>query len=332
MIEIKVCPSTLAEGFDSYSPSARNVLFDGKIVSPYLTEPSPSTDSVEAKEIFQSVGRISLSGVQPKFAVVIGENLRLRYAQKGEQGTYILKPRPNAYHILNKDYCAANEHLTMQIASQVYGIETAANGLCFFGNDEPAYITRRFDIHATGKYQQEDFAALMGYTKANGGSEYKYCNASYEECAEIIRLHVKAAAIDILNFFKLVIFNFISLNDDAHLKNFSLINKNGEYRLSPAYDLINTSLHLVQPRIFALDKGLLKEGMSLSDTHQTGRTDFEEFGKRIGLPEKVIKREIDRFTKENPLIDKLINHSFLSDNLKKQYRMSTDYRRKMLIF
>ena len=90
MIEIKVCPSTLAEGFDSYSPSARNVLFDGKIVSPYLTEPSPSTDSVEAKEIFQSVGRISLSGVQPKFAVVIGENLRLRYAQKGEQGTYSL--------------------------------------------------------------------------------------------------------------------------------------------------------------------------------------------------------------------------------------------------
>lgn len=60
----------------------------------------------------------------------------------------------------------------------------------------------------------------MGYTKANGGSEYKYCNASYEECAEIIRLHVKAAAIDILHFFKLVIFNFISLNDDAHLKIF----------------------------------------------------------------------------------------------------------------
>lgn len=332
MIDIKVCPSTLAEGFDSYSPSARKVLFDGKMVEPYLTEPSPSTDSVEAKEIFQNVGRISLSGVQPKFAVVIGEKSRLRYAQKGEQGTYILKPRPNAYHILNKDYCAANEHLTMQIASQVYGIETAANGLCFFENDEAAYITRRFDIHATGKYQQEDFAALMGYTKANGGSDYKYCNASYEECAELIRRHVKAAAIDILYFFRLVIFNFISLNDDAHLKNFSLINKDGEYRLSPAYDLINTSLHLVQPRIFALDRGLLKEGMSLSDTHQAGRADFEEFGKRIGLPERVIKREIDRFTKENPLVEKLINHSFLSDNLKKQYRMSTDYRRKMLIF
>lgn len=50
MIEIKVCPSTLAEGFDSYSPNARKVLFDGKVVTPYLTEPSPSTDSVEAKK------------------------------------------------------------------------------------------------------------------------------------------------------------------------------------------------------------------------------------------------------------------------------------------
>ena len=75
-----------------------------------------------------------------------------------------------------------------------------------------------------------------------------------------------------------------------------------------------------------------KLAMKNTNYNNTGRTDFEEFGKRIGLPEKVIKREIDRFTKENPLIDKLINHSFLSDNLKKQYRMSTDYRRKMLIF
>ena len=100
----------------------------------------------------RNVGRISLSGVQPKFAVVVDtENLYLRYAREGEQGTYILKPRPNGYHILNKEYCAANEHLTMQIASQAYGIETAANALCFFKNNEAAYITRRFDIHSGGK-------------------------------------------------------------------------------------------------------------------------------------------------------------------------------------
>ena len=331
MRKIYVCPSTLAEGYETYSAVARKVLFNGKEVSHYVNAPSPSEDSVEAKEAIRNVGRISLSGVQPKFAMVVDmESSYLRYAREDEQGIYILKPCPNGYHILNKEYCAANEHLTMQIASQVYGIETAANALCFFKNDEAAYITRRFDMHPGGKYQQEDFAALMGYTKAHGGSDYKYCNASYEECAEVIRRYVKAAPIDVARFFRLVVFNFIMLNDDAHMKNFSLIDRGGEYRLSPAYDLINTSLHLVEPRIFALDKGLFREGMKLSDTHQVGRADFEEFGRRIDLPERVIKRELDTFAKENTMVKALIQRSFLSDVLKRQYWLSVDYRRKML--
>ena len=116
------------------------------------------------------------------------------------------------------------------------------------------------------------------------------------------------------------------------MKNFSLINKDGEYRLSPAYDLINTSLHLVQPRIFALDKGLFREGMKLTDTHQISRGDFEEFGRRIGLPHKVIKRELDNLGAEKPLVRNLIERSFLSDSLKRQYWLSMDFRRKMLSF
>lgn len=89
-------------------------------------------------------------------------------------------------------------------------------------------------------------------------------------------------------------------------------------------------LHLVEPRIFALDKGLFKEGMHLTDTHQVSRMDFEEFGRRIGLPERVTKREIDRFAQEHPLIDKLISRSFLSDALKREYRLSSGFRRMML--
>ena len=146
----------------------------------------------------------------------------------------------------------------------------------------------------------------------------------------MIRQYVKAASIDVARFFRLVVFNFITLNDDAHLKNFSLIDRDGEYRLSPAYDLINTSLHLVEPRIFALDKGLFREGMKLSDTHQVNRADFEEFGNRIGLPERVVKRELDTFAKENPMVKVLIEHSFLSDVLKRQYWLSIAYRRRML--
>ena len=331
MKDLTVCPSILQEGYNTYSPIARKTLFDGHAVSHIFSEASPDTGTVEANEAVKSVGRISLSGAQPKFSIVVDDD-KLRYIREGEQGTFILKPRPTAYQIINKDFCVANEHVTMQIASQVYGIETAANALCFFDDGTPAYITRRFDVHSKGKYKQEDFAALLGYTKDNAGSNYKYDKASYEECAEVIHRYVKATLIDIRRFFRIILFNFVTLNDDAHLKNFSLIERNGEYRLSPAYDLINTSLQLMNPHIFALDKGLFKEGMAFSDTHTISRSDFEEFGKRIGLPIKVIKQEIDMFAAEQPLVKELLGRSFLSPSLQKQYWMAFDYRRKMLNF
>ncbi len=331
MKDLTVCPSILQEGYDTYSPIARRTLFDGHAVSHIFSEASPDTGTVEANEAVKSVGRISLSGAQPKFSIVVDDD-KIRYIREGEQGTFILKPRPTAYQIINKDFCVANEHVTMQIASQVYGIETAANALCFFDDGTPAYITRRFDVHRKGKYKQEDFAALLGYTKDNAGSNYKYDKASYEECAEVIHRYVKATLIDIRRFFRIILFNFVTLNDDAHLKNFSLIERNGEYRLSPAYDLINTSLQLMNPHIFALDKGLFKEGMAFSDTHTISRSDFEEFGKRIGLPIKVIKQEIDMFAAEQPLVKELLGRSFLSPSLQKQYWMAFDYRRKMLNF
>ena len=333
MRPITVCPSTLALGFSTYCPLAKRLLFDGKAVSHIFPEMSPKDlDADRLQDTVQHIGRISLSGVQPKFSAIVGEDLRLRYTRDNERGHFILKPQPSSYHIINREFCAANESLTMQLASQVYRIETAANGLCFYENDETAYITRRFDIHGGGKYRQEDFASLMGLTKSNGGADYKYSRASYEDCADVIRRHVKAYRIDLLRFLRLVLFNFISLNDDAHLKNFSLINTGYEYRLTPAYDLINTSLHLVNHRIFALDKGLFKEGMQLSDVRQVCRKDFEEFGHRIGLNDKTVQRELDFFAAVHPEAEQLIDRSFLSEELKKQYRSSLDYRRKMLTF
>ena len=128
-------------------------------------------------------------------------------------------------------------------------------------------------------------------------------------------------------------FNYLTLNDDAHLKNFSLINRgDGEYHLAPAYDLINTSLHLSVPRIFALDKGLFKEGMKLTDIRTVERKDFEEFGRRIGLSERLVKRELNFFAAEHPLAKELIDRSFLSDSLKQSYWLSYKYRRVTLTF
>jgi serine/threonine-protein kinase HipA len=271
--------------------------------------------------------------VQPKASLVVNRNHQLVKPTEGKHGTYILKPAPTSYALFERKYCPANEHLTMQLALQVYHLETAANGLCFFRDGEEAYICRRFDVGPNGqKYQQEDFASLAGLTNANGGSDFKYSNLSYEECADIIRKYVKAAPVEILKFFRIVAFNYLTLNDDAHLKNFSLINRgDGEYHLAPAYDLINTSLHLGMPRIFALDKGLFKEGMQLSDVKNVSRKDFEEFGRRIGLSPRLVHRELDTFAAEFPMVKELIDHSFLSDDLKRSYWLSYKYRRSTLV-
>ena len=326
-IDLIYCPSTLKEGYSTYSPEACRKLFGGKQVSHILDFDSPNNDDADSTDYAEHIGRISLSGVQPKGSLVLKEGV-LSKPEEGERGQYILKPAPVSYALLERKYCPANEHLTMQMASQAYGIETAANAICFFRDGEAAYITKRFDVAPDGtKYPQEDFASLAGLTKDNGGSDYKYNVLSYEDCADIIRRYVRAAQVDILRFFRVVLFNYITLNDDAHLKNFSLIDQgNGDYRLAPAYDLINTSLHLHKPQIFALEKGLFKEGMKMSDTHTVDRSDFEEFGRRIGLPDKTVKREIDTFAKESPLALELISRSFLSDNLKKNYRQSYQYR------
>lgn len=327
MDKLNFCPSTLKEGFDTYSPEACRKLFGGKTVSHILDFDSPNNNDADSTDYAAHIGRISLSGVQPKGALVLRNGI-LSKPEEGERGQFILKPAPVSYALLERKYCPANEHLTMQIASQAYGIETAANAICFFRDGEAAYITKRFDMAPDGtKYPQEDFASLAGLTKTNHGSDYKYNILSYEDCADIIRRYVRASQIDVLRFFRVVVFNYITLNDDAHLKNFSLIDRgNGDYRLAPAYDLINTSLHLHEPHIFALEKGLFKEGMTLTDTHTVGRKDFEEFGRRIGLPERMVKREIDTFAKESPLALELIEHSFLSEKLKNEYRLSYKYR------
>ena len=241
-------------------------------------------------------------------------------AEEGEQGRYILKPKLSDFR--NRLYSAANENLTMQIAAQVFGIETAENGLCFFRGGEAAYIVKRFDVKPDGtKRRKEDFASLAGLTAQNGGQNYKYDVLTYEECGDLIRRYLPAWRVEMLKFFDLVVFNFLVCNGDAHLKNFSVLEtESGDFRLAPAYDLINTKLH-VDDRIFALDRGLLRgDAAAHTPFGMIGGATFMEFGKRLGLPEKTLRRELDRFCATYSLLDRLIRNSYLSDELKEVYR------------
>lgn len=311
-----------------YSKQILKEMFDGRKVSPVLPYVSFDADRETAALVAEGNGKISLSGVQPKYSMVEDQGI-LRLAREGEQGRYILKPAPTATFILDRNFCPANEYLTMQLAKHVYGIETANCCLCEFKNGQVAYLVRRFDVRPDGtKYAQEDFAQLAGLNKKNGGSDYKYNILSYEECGELIRRYTKAAPVELLKFFRLVIYNYLTLNDDAHLKNFSLIERTpGDYRLAPAYDLMNTSLHLSLPSIFALKKGLFKEGMILDDTHGVNRQSFEEFGNRLGLPQKLIAKELDNMSEPKVEAERLIQTSMLDEPMKHHYLASYNYRR-----
>lgn len=304
--------------------------FQKEKISDVLPYESISSNTAMS-EIQASSGRISLSGVQAKFSM-IAENGELRFVRDSQQGRYILKPVPTAIHLLERNFLPLNEYLCMQIASTVYGIETAECGVCHWGNGEPAYVTKRFDVNPDGsKRSMEDFAALAGLTTHNGGSDYKYCNLSYEECADIIRQYVAAASVEIMKFFRLVVFNFLICNDDAHLKNFSLVARGArDYVLAPAYDLVNTTFHLYQPRIFALDKGLFKEGMVMSDVHTVDRSDFVEFGRRIGLPGKIVERELSHFCASNHKVMEMVGDLVQDETLRKLFLSTFHYRQVML--
>ena len=330
MPEIKYCPGTLAEGYDTYSATCRRILFDRKKVSHILPYDQPQQDEAVNEQFIENRKRISISGVQEKLSLILDKNI-LRLTNEGEQGTYILKPIPR--DLRNVDQVPANEHLTMQIASQLYNINTAANAMIFFKNGTPAYITKRFDVKEDKtKWKVEDFASLAEKTKDTDGPDFKY-GYSYEEIGSLIKRFVPAWKVEIEKFFSLVVFNFLFSNGDAHLKNFSLIEtQEGDSILSPAYDLINTRLH-VSDTDFALDKKLFKDDFQTPVWKKTGHPcaeDFVEFAKRIGLNENRIGKLLQPFTERQLMVDEFIKRSFLSEKSKRAYQLHYDTKRNNL--
>ena len=327
-----ICDFRFVFMIEQYDHKTIVEMFDGQNVSPMLPYESLDADTETIAKSVQASGRISVSGAQPKYAMVV-DNGQLRFAKKEEQGHYILKPHPVERDFLNREYMPINEWVTMHIAQDVYSIETAKNCLCYFQNGEVAYLTRRFDVKKDNtKFLQEDLASVANINEDTNGEDYKYDALSYEDCGALIDKHVSAAMVDKLKFFKLVLFNYLICNDDAHLKNFSLMSDDGkEYRLTPAYDLLNTSLHLYKPQIFALSKGLYN-GMIIDDTHSVTGASFEEFGRRLGLAPKLIESELNSFRIEKPQVKEMLENSGLPENLIKSYFLGYDYRRKTLSF
>ncbi|MCK6614363.1 MAG: HipA domain-containing protein [Ignavibacteriaceae bacterium] len=308
------CHSCLKECVDSFCRSCRRLLFNGRMVSHIL--PFSRNGFMEAK--LQSGSRISISGVQIKHLLRLQKN---RFELTASGGEYILKPAGSG-SFLFPELLAANEHLTMQAASQVFDLKTAPNAFMLLSDGSPAYIIKRFDRTSTGTpLPVEDFAQIAGKSSETGGPDFKY-NSSYEEIGNLIRKYVSAPELELEKFFRLVFFNYLISNGDAHLKNFSLLRNDefGDYLLSPAYDLLCTRLHLPNESDTALD--LFADGYE-SEGYKAGskylREDFEELGRRLGLHEDSVQTIINDYIHKSEDLKDLTEKSFLSVELKKQY-------------
>lgn len=279
----------------------------------------------------QNTRRISISGAQAKYSLrIVSKELE----PTDNNGTYILKPATNMQFRLFADM-PANEHITMQMAKQIFKLNVAESALLRFTTGEYTYLTRRFDIRNDGsKILQEDLAQTAGLSSDANGSNFKYESLSYEEIAYILKQHVSASPIAIEQFFKVLLFNYLVCNGDAHIKNFSIYSphQDGVYELTPVYDLINTSLHADDFRT-ALD--LFKDeenynGKFFKDNGFYGASDFLEFARRIGIVEKRAQKFILDITAHIPEMDEMLDKSFLSNEAKVLYKERIRDRAKAL--
>jgi serine/threonine-protein kinase HipA len=321
--EIKYCPGTLSAGFDTYSATALKRVFQGKKVHHILPYDSPASNPETDELFFENRKRLSISGVQEKFSVLLDKN-KLRLVNENEQGTYILKPIPGAGK--NPDQMPANEHLTMQIARQVYGIETAENALTFFRNGVPAYITKRFDVKEDRtKLAQDDFASLAERTPQTHGEHYKY-NGNYLEIFELMQKYLPAYKSEAPKLLRLLVFNYLFSNGDAHFKNFSLLETHlGDYRLSPAYDLLNSRIH-IEDRDFALDDGLLPSNLAQGEI----KMQFTKLAAKAEISEKVAYDIMSFMISKSDFVKKMVAASYLNDTTKRHYWQS--YRSRLKQF
>ncbi len=323
-LSITHCPGTLAEGFKAYSRTCLKRVFQGKAVHYILPYDSPSPNSETDNLFKQNRKLMSISGVQEKFSILLDKN-KLRLIEEGERGTYILKPIPGIGK--NPDQMPANEHLTMQIARQVFGIETAENALIFFQNGEPAYITKRFDVKDDGsKLAQDDFASLAGRTPQTHGEHYKYLG-NYSDLFELMQKHLPTYKLEAPKLLKILIFNYLFSNGDAHFKNFSILETPmGDYRLSPAYDLLNSRIH-IEDKDFALDEGLLPK----SKAHGKVSQQFAILAQNTGISETVFNGIMKLMLSKSGEVEKLINASFLNESIKRNYWQAYQTRLKKLL-
>ena len=298
MCKCLYCYKELEEGQKDFHPGCARKFF-GTSDAPLLEYRREELDALAAQVI---QAQTSLTGVQPKLSLNLhkheGSN---RLTIVGLWGDFIFKPQTDAYPELPE-----NEDLTMHMA-EAARIKVVPHSLIQLADGSLGYITRRIDRTKKGeKIDMEDMCQLTLHP-----TEYKY-KSSCEQIAKAIAAYSSTPRLDLVNFMQVLLFSFVTGNNDMHLKNFSLYRPKALYQLSPAYDLLNVAI--ANPKD--------KEEMALSINGKKARIQLADFLKSsdtMGIEQRVTLGLIDGLRNAMPAWIGLINDSFLSDDMKQNY-------------
>ena len=292
------CYKELEEGQKDFHPGCARKFF-GTREAPLLEYRHEELDRL-AEQIIRD--QTALTGVQPKLSLHLNKHEgSSRLTIVGLWGDYIFKPQTDDYPQLPE-----NEDLTMHLAEAVK-ISVVPHSLVRLADGQLGYITRRIDRRKDGvKIDMEDLCQLTQHP-----TEYKY-KSSYEQVAKAIARYSSIPKLDLTDFMMLLLFCFATGNNDMHLKNFSLYRPADDYKLAPAYDLLNVAI--------ANRRDTEELALHLNGRKTKLRTsDFLMAAKTMGIAENVVMRLITSLHKALPRWQTLIHESFLSDDMKKSY-------------
>ena len=275
-----------------------------KLLSPKLKDllDFPYNKGDQLKQAMARATKMSIQGVQPKLSARLNVSAGIfEIADQG--GNFIIKPQNDLYEELPE-----NEDLTMRLAA-LAGIEIPLHGMIYSKDGSRSYFIKRFDrLPKKKRVAVEDFAQLTGQTR-----ETKY-SSSMEKVAGVLDQFCTFPLIEKQKLFRLTIFNFLCGNEDMHLKNFSLIRRNGKVEISPSYDLLNTTIAMSNPQEeFALTLAGRKSKITKENL-------IDYFGsERLGLTPIVIEKTLQEIENQKLKWYKQIQISFLSEEMKKKY-------------
>ena len=292
------CYKELDAGLQDFHPQCARKFFGMREV-PLLEYRHEDLDRL-AEQVIRA--QTSLTGVQPKLSLNLNKHEGCsRLTIVGLWGDYIFKPQTEDYPQLPE-----NEDLTMHLA-EAAKIRVVPHSLIRMADGRLGYITKRIDRSNKGmKIDMEDMCQLTLHP-----TEYKY-KGSYEQIAKAIIQYCDMPKLDLTNYMQLLLFCFVTGNNDMHLKNFSLYRPDSSYQLSPAYDLLNIAI--ANPKD--------KEEMALSLSGRKSKITLNDFLKSattMGLEENVVLHLIDHMHKVLPKWKLLIQNSFLSEDMKDSY-------------